>query len=74
MSLRLAGATGQSTLTRWRKRPGEAFRKGEALYDVETEKALLEVPAPCDGIMIAPKVVEGAIVQVGQVVCIIDEV
>ena len=74
MSLRLAGAIGKATLTKWRKRPGDAFRKGEALYDVDTEKALLEVPAPSDGIMVEPKVAEGASVQVGQVVCVIDEV
>jgi len=28
----------EATITQWHKRPGEAFSKGEALYDIETEK------------------------------------
>ncbi|MBI4291225.1 MAG: acyltransferase [Betaproteobacteria bacterium] len=73
VSLRLAGAIGKATLTRWRKRPGEAFKKGEALYDIENEKSMVEVEAPCDGIMIEPLVAEGDDVEVGQFVCIIDQ-
>jgi pyruvate/2-oxoglutarate dehydrogenase complex dihydrolipoamide acyltransferase (E2) component len=63
----------EATITRWRKLPGEAFSKGEALYDIETEKVTMEVEAPCDGIMIEPKVAEGDNAEVGQVVCTIDQ-
>ncbi len=63
----------EATITKWRKQPGEAFRKGEALYDIETEKVTMEVEAPCDGIMLEPKVAEGDNAEVGQVVCTIDQ-
>lgn len=45
----------------------------ETLYDIETEKVTMEVEAPCDGIMIEPKVAEGDSAEVGQVVCTIDQ-
>lgn len=63
----------EATITKWHKRPGDAFTKGEALYDIETEKVAMEVEAPCDGIMLEPKVAEGDNAEVGQVVCIIDQ-
>ena len=63
----------EATITRWRKQPGEAFKKGEALYDIETEKVTMEVEAPCDGIMIETRVAEGGSAEVGQIVCTIDQ-
>ena len=63
----------EATITKWHKRPGDAFSKGEALYDIETEKVTMEVEAPCDGIMIETKVAEGDSAEVGQVVCTIDQ-
>lgn len=74
LSLRLARAIGKATLVKWHKRAGDAFKKGEALYDIEGEKSTVEVEAPCDGIMVEPKVAEGDDVEVGQVVCTIDQV
>jgi pyruvate/2-oxoglutarate dehydrogenase complex dihydrolipoamide acyltransferase (E2) component len=46
----------EATITRWHKKPGDSFKKGEPLYDIETEKVNMEVEAPCDGIMIESKV------------------
>ena len=63
----------EATITKWHKRPGEAFRKGEALYDIETEKVTMEVEAPCDGIMIEPNIEVGDNAEVGQVVCTIEQ-
>ncbi len=63
----------EATITKWHKRPGEAFRKGEALYDIETEKVSMEVEAPFDAIMVDAKVAEGDNAEVGQVVCTIDQ-
>lgn len=35
----------------WHKKPGDAVRRGESLVDIETDKVVLEVPAPSDGVM-----------------------
>jgi pyruvate dehydrogenase E2 component (dihydrolipoamide acetyltransferase) len=37
------------TIVAWRKREGEAFSEGEALFEVETDKVTVEVPAPFSG-------------------------
>ena len=63
----------EATITRWHKKPGDAFKKGEPLYDIETEKVNMEVEAPCDGIMIEPKIAEGDNAEVGQIVCLVDQ-
>ncbi|MDH4190829.1 MAG: lipoyl domain-containing protein [Betaproteobacteria bacterium] len=63
----------EATITRWRKKAGDPFRKGEPLYDIETEKVTMEVEAPCDGILLEPHVAEGDNAEVGQVVCTIEQ-
>lgn len=35
----------------WHKQPGDAVKRGESLVDIETDKVVLEVPAPADGVM-----------------------
>ena len=40
-----------ATLVAWHKQPGEAFKRDENLADLETDKVVLEVPAPADGVM-----------------------
>lgn len=62
----------EATITTWRKAPGDAFRKGEPLYEVETEKVTSEVEAPCDGVLTAIVVAEGDAAKAGDVVCQID--
>jgi pyruvate/2-oxoglutarate dehydrogenase complex dihydrolipoamide acyltransferase (E2) component len=63
----------EATVTRWHKKPGESFKKGEPLYDIETEKVTMEVEAPCDGVMVEAKIPEGENAEVGQIVCTIDQ-
>ena len=46
----------EATIVKWHRQPGESFKKGEALYDIETEKVTMEVEAPCDGKMVELKV------------------
>ncbi len=62
----------EGTITAWRKRPGDAFTRGEILYEIETEKATLEVEAPCDGRLVDILVPAGATVEVGAEVCRIE--
>jgi pyruvate dehydrogenase E2 component (dihydrolipoamide acetyltransferase) len=62
----------EGTIVAWRKQPGEAFRQGEILYEIETEKATQEVEAPCDGRLIEILAPAGATVEVGAEVCRIE--
>ena len=63
----------EATITKWHKQSGDAFRKGEALYDIETEKVTMEVEAPCDGVVLELKVAAGDNAEVGQIVCMIEQ-
>jgi pyruvate/2-oxoglutarate dehydrogenase complex dihydrolipoamide acyltransferase (E2) component len=62
----------EATIVRWHKRAGEAFKQGEPLYEVETEKVTSEVEAPCDGTFLEAIAAEGATVGVGEIVCRIE--
>jgi pyruvate/2-oxoglutarate dehydrogenase complex dihydrolipoamide acyltransferase (E2) component len=61
-----------ATISAWHKQPGETFRKGEPLYEIESEKVTMEVEAPCDGKMLAVTVAAGDEATVGGNVCTID--
>lgn len=52
----------------WRKREGEQVAKGEPLLEVETDKAVVEVESPGDGILSAISAREGAVIPVGQTI------
>ena len=60
-----------ATLVAWHKQPGEAFKRDENLADLETDKVVLEVPAPADGVMGAQNFAVGATVTEGQVLAVI---
>src|SRR5580658_10522198 len=62
-----------ATLVAWHKQPGEAFKRDENLADLETDKVVLEVPAPADGVMGEQKFPVGATVTAGQLLAIITE-
>jgi pyruvate/2-oxoglutarate dehydrogenase complex dihydrolipoamide acyltransferase (E2) component len=59
----------QATIVKWHRRPGEGFKKGEPLYEIETEKVTAEVEAPCDGTLVEIVAGESATINVGDVVC-----
>jgi pyruvate/2-oxoglutarate dehydrogenase complex dihydrolipoamide acyltransferase (E2) component len=61
-----------ATVSVWHKQPGEVFRKGEPLYEIESEKVTMEVEAPCDGKLLAHTVAAGSEATVGGNVCVID--
>jgi len=62
----------EATIAKWHKQPGDSFRSGEALYDIETEKVTQEVEATSDGTLVDILVPEGAEAQVGQAVCAVE--
>ena len=48
---RLGDAESDARILAWKKAPGESFKADESILEVETDKAVVEVPAPCDGVM-----------------------
>jgi len=65
-ALEMAQETGK--VVSWRKREGEQVAKGEPLLEVETDKAVVEVESPGDGILSAVTAREGAVIPVGQTI------
>ena len=65
-ALEMAQETGK--LISWLKREGESVTKGEPLLEIETDKAVMEIEAPGDGVLAGVKVQAGAEVPVGQTI------
>src|SRR5205807_8714711 len=55
-------------LLAWRKKEGERVIKGEPLLEIETDKAVVEVEAPGDGILAGITADVGAVIPVGQTI------
>ncbi|MDA8282553.1 MAG: lipoyl domain-containing protein [Actinomycetota bacterium] len=62
----------EATTVRLCRQPGEAFQKGDAIYEIETEKINQEVEATDDGVMVEHPVGQGESVAVGGYVCVVD--
>src|ERR1017187_6089806 len=69
----LPESVANATLVAWRKRPGEAVARDENLVDLETDKVVLEGPAPVAGVLKESKLVDGATVTGGQILALIEE-
>jgi len=65
-ALEMAQETGK--LIAWRKKEGDRVAKGEPLLEIETDKAVVEVEAPADGILAGIKAAEGSDIPVGQTI------
>ena len=68
----LPESVSDATLITWHKNVGEAVSRGENLVDLETDKVVLEVPAPSAGVLQEIKVQDGAIVVAGDVLAILE--
>ena len=55
-------------LLAWRKKEGEAVAKGEPLLEIETDKAVVEVESPADGILAGVRASEGETIAVGTTI------
>ena len=62
-----------ATLVAWHKKPGEAVSRDENLVDLETDKVVLEVPAPSSGTLAEVRVEDGATVTAGDVLAVLEE-
>ena len=62
-----------ATIAGWHKKPGDTIRRDENLVDLETDKVVLEVPAPVDGTVREIRAEEGETVNSDQVIAVIEE-
>ena len=69
----LPESVADAVLVAWRKQPGEAVSRDESLADLETDKVVLEVPAPAAGVIKEFKVQPGATVKSGDLLAIFEE-
>jgi pyruvate dehydrogenase E2 component (dihydrolipoamide acetyltransferase) len=65
-ALEMAQETGK--LIAWRKKEGDHVTKGEPLLEIETDKAVVEVEAPADGVLAGITAAAGADIPVGQTI------
>ncbi len=61
----------EGTLVRWLKKPGDAVRRDEPLFEISSDKVDTEVPSPGDGVLTEIRVREGQTVPVNSVVCVL---
>ena len=69
----LPESVADATLVAWHKRPGDAIARDENLADLETDKVVLEVPAPANGVVRELRVQSGAVVKSGELLALIEE-
>ena len=68
----LSESVAEATLLAWHKKLGEPVRRDENLIDIETDKVVLELPAPADGVLTKIVKTDGEIVMAGEVIATID--
>ena len=68
----LSESVSEATLVAWRKKAGEAVKRDENLIDIETDKVVLELPAPVDGVLAKIIKADGVTVTSGEIIAVID--
>jgi 2-oxoisovalerate dehydrogenase E1 component len=61
----------EATVVAWLKKVGDAVKKGDAVLEIETDKAVSQVESPVDGVIAEILVAEGTVVPLGQQLAII---
>jgi 2-oxoglutarate dehydrogenase E2 component (dihydrolipoamide succinyltransferase) len=69
----LPESVSDATIAAWHKKIGDAVKRDENLVDLETDKVVLEVPAPADGVLKEIKFEVGSTVTSSQLLAIIEE-
>ena len=62
-----------ATIVAWHKSPGDKVERDENLVDLETDKVVLEVPAPASGVLTEIRLADGTTVTSGEILAILDE-
>jgi 2-oxoglutarate dehydrogenase E2 component (dihydrolipoamide succinyltransferase) len=68
----LSESVAEATLLQWHKKVGEAVARDENLIDIETDKVVLELPAPSQGVIVEILKADGSTVVAGEVIAKID--
>lgn len=68
----LSESVAEATLLSWHKKVGEKVSRDENMIDIETDKVVLELPAPSEGVIVQLLKADGATVVAGEVIAIID--
>ncbi|TAF71689.1 MAG: dihydrolipoamide succinyltransferase, partial [Curvibacter sp.] len=68
----LSESVAEATLLQWKKKVGEAVAVDEILIEVETDKVVMEVPAPAAGVLVELVAADGATVAAEQLIARID--
>jgi 2-oxoglutarate dehydrogenase E2 component (dihydrolipoamide succinyltransferase) len=69
----LPESVSDATVATWHKKPGDFVRRDENLVDLETDKVVLEVPAPADGVLKSILKPEGETVLAEEVLAVVEE-
>jgi 2-oxoglutarate dehydrogenase E2 component (dihydrolipoamide succinyltransferase) len=69
----LPESVADATLVAWHKSPGDPVSRDENLADLETDKVVLEVPAPADGVLKEIRISDGTTVTAGEILAILEE-
>src|SRR5688500_8313262 len=65
--------TDEMTILKWNKQVGDAVNRGDILFEIETDKAILTVESFAEGKLLEIRFEEGASVRVGEVVALIGK-
>jgi 2-oxoglutarate dehydrogenase E2 component (dihydrolipoamide succinyltransferase) len=68
----LSESVAEATLLQWKKKPGDMVAADEILIEIETDKVVLEVPAPSAGVLAELVVADGGTVASDQLIARID--
>ncbi|TMG92661.1 MAG: 2-oxoglutarate dehydrogenase complex dihydrolipoyllysine-residue succinyltransferase [Betaproteobacteria bacterium] len=68
----LSESVAEATLLAWHKKVGEAVKRDENLIDIETDKVVLELPAPADGVLAKIIKGDGSTVKADEVIATLD--
>ena len=68
----LSESVAEATLLQWKKKAGDAVAADEILIEIETDKVVLEVPAPAAGVLAELMVADGGTVVSDQLIARID--
>ncbi|URF47236.1 acetoin dehydrogenase dihydrolipoyllysine-residue acetyltransferase subunit [Dinoroseobacter shibae] len=69
---RLGETMEEATIADWLVQPGQSFKRGDPLLEVETDKTMVEYPALGDGILVETLVGPGDVVEVGTPIAVIE--
>jgi 2-oxoglutarate dehydrogenase E2 component (dihydrolipoamide succinyltransferase) len=69
----LPESVSDATLVTWHKKAGDSVSRDENLVDLETDKVVLEVPAPASGVLKEIRITDGTTVTAGDVLAVLEE-